>query len=254
MAANGGYVFYTSLDGITWTPRYPSTGNGHLGVCFGAGLFAAVGDTYDGGPIVTSPDGINWTPRAWVTNHFLYGVTYGNGQFVAVGGEGAILTSADGTNWMTRAPLPALSLFAVAYGNGRFVATGYDYDDNLSSYVGVIFTSPDGVSWAPRISNTGNTLYGIAYGNGQFVIGGDYGTILQSEQTLPRMTAIPGLPDGVAHVLVTGLPEQNYPIQASTNLSDWVALTNVVLTNGVGQFSDPSATNFSQRFYRAALP
>jgi hypothetical protein len=237
-----------------WTEYYTGTSNQKFAVCFGNGLFVAVGDNLDSGPIITSPDGINWTPRARVIDQFLYGVAYGNGQLVAVGNAGTILTSANGTNWTTRAPLPADSLFAVAYGNGRFVATGYGYDINVKDYIGMIFTSPDGVSWTPRISNTRNTLYGISYGNGQFVIGGDYGTILQSEQTLPRMTAIHPLPDGAAQVLVTGLPEQNCPIQASTNLSDWVALTNVVLTNGVGQFSDPSAPNFNQRFYRTALP
>ncbi len=43
-------------------------------------------------------------------------------------------------------------------------------------------------------------------------------------------------------------------IQVSTNLVDWVALTNFTGTNATLNFRDAAATNFNDRFYRAVVP
>ena len=48
-----------------------------------------------------------------------------------------------------------------------------------------------------------------------------------------------------------GVPGQTYILQASTNLINWLPLnTNVAMTN-LFQLIDPSASNYSRRFYRA---
>ena len=49
-------------------------------------------------------------------------------------------------------------------------------------------------------------------------------------------------------------PGLNGHIQVSTNLVDWMTLTNFVGTNANINFLDTSATNFNQRFYRAVIP
>ncbi len=46
----------------------------------------------------------------------------------------------------------------------------------------------------------------------------------------------------------------NGRIQASTNLVDWMPLTNFVGTNATLYFRDAAATNYEQRFYRAVVP
>jgi len=46
----------------------------------------------------------------------------------------------------------------------------------------------------------------------------------------------------------------NYTIQVSSNLVNWQAFTNFVGSNSPLNFSDPSAKNFKQRFYRAVMP
>jgi len=51
--------------------------------------------------------------------------------------------------------------------------------------------------------------------------------------------------------LSTGL---NGHIQISSNLTSWVTLTNFIGTNVTLNFRDASATNSSQRFYRAVIP
>jgi hypothetical protein len=49
-------------------------------------------------------------------------------------------------------------------------------------------------------------------------------------------------------------PGLNGHIQTSTNLLTWTTLTNFVGTNSTLNFSDPEATNFNYRFYRAVMP
>ena len=49
-------------------------------------------------------------------------------------------------------------------------------------------------------------------------------------------------------------PGLNGRIEASTNLMDWVTLTNFVGTNAIIHIRDTAATNLNQRFYRAVTP
>lgn len=46
----------------------------------------------------------------------------------------------------------------------------------------------------------------------------------------------------------------NYLLQRSTNLVDWTPSALLLNTNGTVLFTDFSATNSAQRFYRALLP
>ena len=51
-----------------------------------------------------------------------------------------------------------------------------------------------------------------------------------------------------------GMTGSNYMVQASSNLLDWQPFTNFIITVSPYNFTDPSATNFDKRFYRATLP
>ncbi len=53
---------------------------------------------------------------------------------------------------------------------------------------------------------------------------------------------------------LTGPAGVQYRVDASSNLSNWTAVTNFVSTNTTVHFTDQSATNYSQRFYRAVAP
>ncbi len=55
-------------------------------------------------------------------------------------------------------------------------------------------------------------------------------------------------------LVVNGDPGGNVTIQRSSNLVTWATLTNLVNANGVLEFTDMSATNAAQRFYRATSP
>ncbi len=72
--------------------------------------------------------------------------------------------------------------------------------------------------------------------------------------TAPRLTAVTNMPGGQFRFTLLGEAGGSYTIQASSNLVNWIALTNVVSTTGTNQFTDPAAPNFNRRFYRAVTP
>ena len=67
----------------------------------------------------------------------------------------------------------------------------------------------------------------------------------------PNMALPTRLPDGSVRLSLTATPGLTYRLDASTNLVDWAALTNIANPSGTIQFIDLEATNSSQRFYRA---
>ncbi len=55
-------------------------------------------------------------------------------------------------------------------------------------------------------------------------------------------------------LVLSGEPGKTVTVRRSSNLVDWVMLTNLVNTNGIVQFTDPTANTAAQRFYRATSP
>jgi len=62
------------------------------------------------------------------------------------------------------------------------------------------------------------------------------------------------LPAGVFEFVVLGPSGQTIRIEATTDLVNWVTLTNVINSGGSVQFSDPTAPGFNSRYYRAVAP
>lgn len=64
-----------------------------------------------------------------------------------------------------------------------------------------------------------------------------------------------GLPvrlhDSSLSLPLTGRTNVSFRIEASTNLVNWLTLSNFTSTGGFIEFTDLSATNFPGRFYRA---
>jgi uncharacterized repeat protein (TIGR01451 family) len=55
------------------------------------------------------------------------------------------------------------------------------------------------------------------------------------------------------NAMLYALPGLGYEIDASTDLINWLPLTNFIGTNSPFYFNDPTATNYNQRFYRAVI-
>ena len=49
-------------------------------------------------------------------------------------------------------------------------------------------------------------------------------------------------------------PGQTYVVQASTNLTNWAAISTNSAVSNLLHFVDLKATNFHQRFYRVVVP
>jgi len=71
----------------------------------------------------------------------------------------------------------------------------------------------------------------------------------------PQLSAPSRTAKGPFQFTLTGIPLRSYEISASTNLKNWQVLTTLVNSNGNGvlPYTDPSATNFTRRFYRSRL-
>jgi len=140
-----------------------------LSVCYGNGIFVAVGAKYNNvspyntleGAILTSSDGITWQKQLDTNNVAPQSVcSNGSGTFVAVGEDGTIWTSVNnGVNWTSQTKEGNYQ--RVCYGNGQFVAV-IDHK---------VYTSSNGTSWTETGSIPGYyPIYGLCWnGSNAFV-------------------------------------------------------------------------------------
>ncbi len=69
----------------------------------------------------------------------------------------------------------------------------------------------------------------------------------------PKLGKPVASPDGSVEVTLTGAAGSRYTLQSSSNLVDWVPLTDCVSTNDTITLTAPAATDSPVRFYRAVL-
>jgi hypothetical protein len=53
---------------------------------------------------------------------------------------------------------------------------------------------------------------------------------------------------------INGEPGRNYQVQTSSNLVQWMILTNVLQTNSLMPFMDQDVKRFDRKFYRIVAP
>ena len=254
-------LILTSPDGIRWTHQVSPTGGERFtgallsSIAYGNNVFVAVGSEFvfvspswpiysRVGRILTSPDGVRWIRQTGVGTLLLV-VAYGNDLFLTPD-DNSMFVSPDAITWTPHSLRSMAAIRAIASGNAVFVAAGDG---------GKILTSPDGNQWSNRISGTSNSLNGVAYGSDSFVAVGDAGTIIQSA---PRAVA-PFLLSGKSasggfELIIAGTIGQAYAIQSADDLSGsipWQTQVTWTLTNSPATWSDTTATNGLQRFYRA---
>ena len=158
--------------------------------------------------------------------------------------------------------IPGLSLSIAIAG----LATNWsDADGDAVSLAGVS-VSTNGIT----LTNTGVALVYFSTNNvaDQFICtisDGFGGTNCQTvaiaagalPDTTPLITGVANNRDGSINLNLAGAPGYTYVLETTTNLvspGSWLPLsTNVAGTNGVWQFADTQATNYTQRFYRLRL-
>jgi hypothetical protein len=236
-----------STNGWDWSASTSATATNLEAVTFGEGLFVGVGLR---GTIQTSIDGLDWLTRGSGTNAVLSAVAFGKGKYVAVG-NAVIVTSADAVDWSV-SQTGDWALNGVAFGGGTFVAVGLKTRSNLGG--AVILTSEDGVVWTERPFS--KELRSVVYDGRTFLIGGEDGTILQSDPLMAGLAPSLGIrrASGI-ELILSGTTGATYRIEYSDQLGpgvSWGPLTTIVTTNGTAIFTDPLVPATIKRFYRAA--
>lgn len=240
----------TSQDATNWAQQISGVTDSLRAVARGCnGNFIADGDN---GDMLISSDGTNWNQISMPTTDQLGSIAYGNGTYVILGADfnnldTDVFISSDGIHWTNTLQLGAW-INCVAYGNGQFVAVGTAYDAAVE--IAPIYSSTDGINWTLHYSGTTADLFDVTYGNGVFEAAGDF--ILESQPTV-RFRSLIQLPDKSMLIKMEEPSNSTNLIQVSTDLSHWTDVTNLVLSNSIGQFEDPLIGNSNQRFYRAIV-
>jgi hypothetical protein len=138
-------------------------------LCYGNGVFVAVGGSHDRGGILRSADGRVWTECAVTLDRDFRGVAFGDGLFAAVAGS-AVFTSADGIVWQRRADAPGIT--KIAHGAGKWVGSAgggvFRYTTDFETWQAASqgFPGP-----SPSLQITG-----IDHANGKFIAVGGWNT------------------------------------------------------------------------------
>jgi GH25 family lysozyme M1 (1,4-beta-N-acetylmuramidase) len=115
-----------------------------------------------------------------------------------------------------------------------------------------------------NISGANGTSYMLS--NAQYTDAGNYsvmasnlaGAATSSNALLSIITAAPALfetvswlPDASLQLRISGDPGATYYVQSSTNLVDWIQLTNITISAGTFDFTITGLTNNDRLFFRA---
>lgn len=272
--------------GVVWYSLPAPTTNDMVGVCAFSNAFFLVGGN---ATLLASADGTNWAKMSVPTTNYLSGLAPGSNILVAVGDQGTILTSLDGTNWTNRVSGTTNWLFRVRCLNNQFIATGengtlltstngLDWTSAVSGTTnwlndaievsnicfavgngGTVVASTNFVTWTNAGTITSSSLYGGATQNGQLVVVGFGGTILRSP-IIPVLTPVNFVAysqsSGDNVFLVAGVVDQQFTLDSSTDLVNWVTgpLLDLQYGDGTLEFITPANNGPSAaQYFRCTL-
>jgi hypothetical protein len=242
---------WTATNGLSWTPHHL---NGSMGdIAYGAGLFVAIGVnnglTNDSGRTYTSTGGNLWTKRDILGGSK---ISFVRSLFIVPYTNGTNLVSADGMNWAALSTGIPYLIGRPTFANGLILASASSY----------LASSVDGTNWtqyARTMPGKGDSI--VSDGFRLIRVGGTpqappfaYNGFVYRSEPLVSL----GVSNGSGYVLVSGLVGRAYKIESIDTLSNSVANNWQVRFTGPLQsnpflWSDPTATNLTQRFYRSAL-
>lgn len=114
---------------------------------------------------------------------------------------------------------------------------------NLAGATDSAFTRTDA-----QVTHAGN--YAVVVTNLAGAITSAPATLTVNLPPPARFLSIERLPDGAAHLVLTGAAGADCAIDGSSNFLGWIELMNLLNTNGTLDVIDHSASNAPQRYYR----
>ncbi len=238
----------SSADGTNWSELASGTSNYLSGIAASAnGLLVVTGNE---GAILSSADGIHWASHASGTTNWLYHLRCVDGRLLALGENGTMLISTDGTNWSaSESGVTNFLNDAVMISN-----TCYVVGDQ-----GAVLASTNFTNWTNIGTITTKSLAGAATQNGQLVVVGFEGSILRS-QVLPVTTPVNfvsfGQSGGYNVFSVAGVVGQQFTLDSTTNLLDWVTGPKLDLIYGNGSlifYESLPVPPLPAQYYRCTL-
>jgi hypothetical protein len=162
--------------------------------------------------------------------------------------------------WTAPASLPTVfttqgstfdTVLAVYHGNAvnSLVLDAQDDDSGSNKTSRVTFNAVAGVEYHIAVDGWNGSAIGTIGG----ATGGLLLTLNPALLTPPQFDAITRLPDIGTQLTLTGVTGLHYEIHSASTLDAWTSLQQVTNSTGTIQFTDLTATNGTQRFYRAVL-
>lgn len=171
---------------------------------------------------------------------------------VAVGGD-TIISYTDALGWRDSllTPTAVRWLRDIAFGNGRWVAVGA-----AEGVYHPVWTSSNVVNWIPHPVQTTENLHGVVSLGRRFVTIGNRGLVLQSGSLAPPAHLSGRATAAGFEVILNGEMGATYQLQATDQLPapSWTTLQTFLLTQTRTNLVDTTATNSTQRYYRAISP
>ena len=181
-----------------------------------------------------------WTPQLTGLTNDIYMIGSSSNTFVIFDIRSRTYTSADGTNWTLLATNNLLRPEGLAYGSGYWVAVGRSINANYST---------DLAHWT-TVTNNKTVAYGTAFGNGTFVTAN---SVLYQSAPIITLQPLAGLAGAFN---LTGPTGVTYQIQVADDFTapNWQTISNITVTTSPYLWTDPTAPNQPQKFYRVLLP
>jgi hypothetical protein len=142
--------------------------------------------------------------------------------------------------------IPLSTPFVYDPGRGNLLVDIRNASGSSATHVDTGTRTDDGASCAFATSADATVSTGVNSGAEVFQI-----VYTQISNLQVGITNVSG--SGRTLALTFNGPAGNYAIEASTNLMDWVTLTNIVDMTGQVRMTDPAINSLRWRFYRARL-
>jgi len=143
---------------------------------------------------------------------------------------------------------------------GSVYVTGFSYGrgPDYPACVTLKYDPTGSLKWFGRHNGGGSVGLGPDTAGNVYVVGfiagssgGDYLVLQYVQPPGIGLSSPTVLPNGQFRFTLAGDGGRIHTIQASTNLVNWTALTNLASVTATNQFTDPTAPDFSRRLYRA---